>query len=155
MLWSLICCAASESVVVDGTTTTSPIIRSWTVWVIAPPGIGCGPRPTYHWNTLRLTNSGIATALSTVDTVASGGDGKPGQAPLEHAVGQPPGLTAVASQQPDRVVGEHAVRPAAVRHHLALGDFGQPVVELVERDADRAGDVPGGILLRRSYIQHG
>jgi hypothetical protein len=48
MSWSLICSAASARVVVDGTTTTSRTIRSWTVRVIPA---------NYHRDTAYLTNS--------------------------------------------------------------------------------------------------
>jgi MFS family permease len=51
------------------------------------------------------------------------------------------------------VVGEHAVRATAVGDDLpVVGDLGEPVGQFVQRDADRAGDVPGGVLLGRAYV---
>jgi hypothetical protein len=49
-----------------------------------------------------------------------------------------------------------ALGAAAVGGDLpVVGEFGEPIGQLVRRDADRAGDVPGCVLLGWAYVEHG
>jgi hypothetical protein len=52
-------------------------------------------------------------------------------------------------------MGEGAVGAATVGNDLpAAGQLGQPSPQLPDRDRDGSGQVPGGMLGRRSHIQH-
>src|SRR5690606_21576951 len=82
-------------------------------------------------------------------------DRVPVRAPLEHAVLETERVDALAAQEAYGVVGEHAVGAAAVGDDLSLltqlVDGGR---ELVEGEVAGAGDVAGGVLLVRAYVEH-
>src|SRR5690242_919379 len=100
---------------------------------------------------LRWTRSGRAVLSRWSSRVLPGGDGKVGQAPFEQAVVEADGGPAAIGQQPDGVVGEHAVFAAAVHHDVdVLGQLAEAVGQLVHGDVDRTGDVPGQVLLDRA-----
>jgi len=61
---------------------------------------------------------GSSTTATSNRSDSSRGDGQAGQPPFDDAVGQSGGAASPCAQQPDRLVGEHAVRAAAVRDHL-------------------------------------
>ena len=70
-----------------------------------------------------------------------------GVAPFGEAVLESPGVTPTTSTELDCFVSEHAVRPAAVGDDIDIfGQAAQPSSELFDRDRDRSGDMPGGIL---------
>ena len=53
-------------------------------------------------------------------------------------------------------MGEHAVRAAAVRHHLTVGgDLVQAGLQLLDRDVDGTGQVSGGVLQLRAHVHQG
>ena len=55
-----------------------------------------------------------------------------------------------------RLVGIHAVRPAAVRDYLAIAwQLRQATLELVDGHGPRTGDMPLAILERRAHVQQG
>jgi SAM-dependent methyltransferase len=61
-----------------------------------------------------------ATSWAPLGRDRSGRNGQAGQAPFEHAVREPAGRPSLGGEQPDGVVGEDAVRAAAVGHDLAV-----------------------------------
>ena len=62
---------------------------------------------------------------------------------------------ALLAQQGHGLVGEGAVGAAAVGDDLPVsGQLGQPPPQLADRDGDRPGQVPGGILGGGPHIQH-
>lgn len=70
----------------------------------------------------------------------AGVHGNAGDAPFEDAGGGPAGDQAAGGEQPDGVVGEHAVLAAAVGADLAIaGQLGEPWLEFLQRDVDGAG----------------
>src|SRR6185437_6857493 len=85
-----------------------------------------------------------------------GGDREAVQAPLQHPVGQAAGRPPAGGQQPDGVVGQHAVGAAAVGDDLgAVGQLGEPGLEFVQGKGDGPGDVPGGVFGGRADVDHG
>jgi uncharacterized protein DUF5655/uncharacterized protein DUF4287 len=84
------------------------------------------------------------------------GDGQAGQPPFGHPAVQPSCGAAAGAQLADGVVGEHAVRAAAVGGDLGSGgQLGKPLAELGDRDGYGARDVPGSVFGCRSHIEDG
>lgn len=72
-------------------------------------------------------------ARGGVRSCGAGFDGEGGQAPFEHAVGEPLRAVASGGQEADGVVGQDAVGTAAVGDHLGVGgQFGKARLRLVE-----------------------
>lgn len=79
----------------------------------------------------------------------------PRQAPFHDAIGEPDRPPPACPQQAHRLVGEHAVGAAAVRHHVGVGgQLAQATGELVDRDVHRAGQVTGRVFHGRSHVEH-
>src|SRR6266542_2035530 len=78
-----------------------------------------------------------------------------GNAPLGEPVDQSPGREPARPEHLQRLGGQHAVGPPAVRHDLGLpGKLGQPLGELSQRQGDRPRDVPRPVLLGWPHVHH-
>ncbi len=59
------------------------------------------------------------------------------------------------SEQAGRLVCHDAVRAAAVGDDLGVArQLREPLGQLLDRDRERSGDVPGGVLLYRAHVEH-
>jgi hypothetical protein len=75
--------------------------------------------------------------------------------PLRKALTQAPGPDSVMVQQSYRLIGIDTVRPSALGHYLhVLWQFGQPSLEVFDRDRARGGNVTLFVLQLRADIYH-
>src|SRR5918992_1334616 len=96
----------------------------------------------------------VGIAAPRLDRGSGGGDGQPGCFPFGEPVLQPPSREARLPQDGDGLVGEGAVGAAAVGDDLPVtGQLGQPPAQLADRDRDRFGEVPGGVLGGGAHVQ--
>ena len=80
--------------------------------------------------------------------------GRPGQAPLGEAVREPARGTPVGPEQCHAPRGENAVRSPAVGDDLRFRrEAGEKLVELLERDRQRARDVAREVLLAGADVE--
>ena len=62
---------------------------------------------------------------------------------------------ALSTQEIDGVEGHDAVGPATVRHHVAsFPQLGEAFGQIRERQRDRSGNMPGGVLLARAHVDY-
>ena len=81
--------------------------------------------------------------------------GQVGASPFREAVLETACRAAAAAQETDGVVGEDAVRAAAVGDDLEVrGEVLDVAGELVDRDRAGAGDVPGCVLGLGAHVDH-
>ncbi len=81
------------------------------------------------------------------------GDGQAGESPLREAIFEPTGSSSGTSEQRHALRGEGAVGTPAVRHDLRPGrQVSEVRLKLGEWNRDRAGDVPGLVLLVRPEV---
>src|SRR6266511_578199 len=126
----------------------SPRQTSWTTACLQAPALARSDHP------LQASQAPMRRQRSSGASLLSGGDRQAGQPPLGHAVDQPAGGEALGPQPLDRLGGEHAVGAAAVGDDP--GPLRQPrqgSLQLVQRDRQRARDVPGDKLLRRAHVE--